>query len=60
MVTGLFARTGGFRGSRNVTDFPIRSYDAIDNGVADLSDPTLKDRIAELRTRLTSTGMCRS
>ena len=26
-----------------------RLYDAIENGVADLSDPMLKDRIAELK-----------
>jgi hypothetical protein len=28
VVTGLFARTGGFRGSRNVTDFPTRLTEA--------------------------------
>jgi hypothetical protein len=26
-----------------------RRYDAIENGIADLSDPTLKDRISELK-----------
>jgi len=30
VVTGLFARTGGFRGFRNVTNSPVRLYSDLD------------------------------
>ena len=43
------ARVAEVEGKLAAHDAAKRLYDAIENGVADLSDPMLKDRIAELK-----------
>jgi site-specific DNA recombinase len=46
------AHIGELRKRAAETDAKLkRLYDAIENGVADLADPMLKDRIAELKAR---------